>query len=449
MNAPIVSVRELTKAYRLYERPADRLKEVLMPWRTWHKPFLALENITFDLNAGEHLGILGVNGAGKSTLLQVLSGVLTPTSGTVDVRGRLACLLELGAGFNPELTGRENVIFQLQLSNFPADKVEEKVNEVKGFSEVGDFFDQPMKTYSSGMFVRVAFAAAILTEPDILIIDEALSVGDARFQKKCFDHLSKLRLQGTTVILVTHDIFGAKANCSRLLLLDQGRLVADGRPEDVVTDYMHILYPASDANKNLTPTGKQATASKGQDALRTDPISVSASADGDNTLKVGPTNATNHWGRGGATLLEVRFFGLLPPNRFINCQTIVIECDYTFDPASLCALASEEGVSPLLSIGMRVDAGNGMPLCDFSSSAMSSEPFDFDLSVDNKATFRFEATLPRLAPGEYFFTPAVSIGDKDSYIPIAVYENTAILHCERSELILGLFKPDYTVQRIA
>jgi len=442
MTAPIISVQDLSKSFRLYAKPSDRLKEALLPWRTWHSPFFALQDINFEIKAGEHLGILGVNGAGKSTLLQILAGVLTPTSGTVDVKGRLACLLELGAGFNPELTGRENVTFQMQIYNLSDREIQKKIIEVEAFAEVGEFFDQPMKIYSSGMFVRVAFASAILTDPDILIIDEALSVGDSRFQKKCYDQLNALKQRGTTVILVTHDIFGAKANCSRLLLLHKGKLIANGNPEDVITEYMHILYPSTNEHGGAGDTSKLSenlTVSSPVREINTN----------ENIYNVDLSKDINRWGRGGATLESMRFFGLLPTNRFIKGQKIIIECDYRFEPSILCTLAAEEGVVPELAIGMRIDAANGMPLCDFSSVLIGSGKLNFDVAEDKFATFRFEGILPNLAPGDYFFTPEVSIGHKDSYLPIVVNENAAILQCDRTELIVGLFKPEYTVQRIS
>ena len=442
MPAPIISVQDLSKSFRLYAKPSDRLKEALLPWRTWHSPFFALQDINFEIQAGEHLGILGVNGAGKSTLLQILAGVLTPTSGTVDVKGRLACLLELGAGFNPELTGRENVTFQMQIYNLSDREIQKKIIEVEAFAEVGEFFDQPMKIYSSGMFVRVAFASAILTDPDILIIDEALSVGDSRFQKKCYDQLNSLKQRGTTVILVTHDIFGAKANCSRLLLLHKGKLIANGNPEDVITEYMHILYPSTNEHGGAGDTIKLSE-------NLTDSSPVREINTNENIYNVDLSKDINRWGRGGATLESMRFFGLLPTNRFVKGQKIIIECDYRFDPSVLCTLAAEEGVVPELAIGMRIDAANGMPLCDFSSVLIGSGKLNFDVAEDKFATFRFEGILPNLAPGDYFFTPEVSIGHKDSYLPIVVNENAAILQCDRTELIVGLFKPEYTVQRIS
>lgn len=444
MTSSIISVQSLSKSYRLYAKPADRLKEALMPWRVFHSPFHALQDVSFEVQSGEHLGILGINGAGKSTLLQILTGVLTPTSGEVKVRGRVAALLELGAGFNPELTGRENVIFQLQLHNLFEHEIKRKIGEVEAFADVGEFFDQPMKIYSSGMYVRVAFSSAILTDPDILIIDEALAVGDARFQKKCHDQLNALKGRGTTVILVTHDIFGAKANCSRLLLLHHGRLLANGGPEDVVTQYMQILYPS--AAKEGVPDG---AVLHGSSECLKESVPASEINVKDCVFHVDPEKATNRWGKGGGTLTAIRFFGLLPPNRFVKGQKIVIECDYHFDPKLLHALAKRENVVPELAVGMRIDAGNGLTLCDFSSAVVGSERFDFDIAKEARATFRFEATLPNLAPGDYFFSPEVSIGSKEFYVPVIVYENAAMLHCERTELILGLFKPDYVVHRIS
>ncbi len=241
MNEPIISVRNLKKAYRMYANNTDRLKESIWPWKVRHSHFHSLNNINFDVRKGEHLGIIGVNGAGKSTLLQILTGVLTPTAGTVSVQGRVAALLELGAGFNPELTGRENVAFQMQIANIEKHAIEERIKEVERFAEVGNFFDQPTKLYSSGMFARVAFAANIFVSPDILIVDEALSVGDIFFQQKCLRKMKQYRECGT-VIFVSHDMSSVMHLCEKALWLENGSIREYGPAKDICEHYLGDTY---------------------------------------------------------------------------------------------------------------------------------------------------------------------------------------------------------------
>src|SRR5262249_44584189 len=244
MNENIaVSARDLSKKYRLFSTPTERLKESLHPFRKrYHKEFWALNGINFDISKGEVVGILGRNGSGKSTLLQILASVLRPTSGTVVVNGRVSALLELGAGFNPEFTGRQNVLLNGAIMGVPQDEMLKRLPEIMAFADIGDFFDQPMKIYSSGMSLRVAFAATVHVDPDVLIIDEALAVGDAKFQHKCFQRLADLQRQHKTVILVTHNSSLVTSCCDRALLLDQGQLMAEGDPARVVDQYYELLF---------------------------------------------------------------------------------------------------------------------------------------------------------------------------------------------------------------
>jgi len=244
MNDDIaVSVRDLTKKYRLFSTPMERLKESLHPLRKrYHKEFLALNGISFDIPKGEVIGIMGRNGSGKSTLLQIIASVLQPTSGTATSYGRVSALLELGAGFNPEFTGRQNVLLNGAIMGVSHEEILERMPAVMDFADIGEFFDQPMKIYSSGMFVRVAFAASVHVDPDILIIDEALAVGDAKFQHKCFQRLADLRAQHKTVILVTHNSSLVTSYCDHALLLDGGQLVVSGTPARVVDRYYDLLF---------------------------------------------------------------------------------------------------------------------------------------------------------------------------------------------------------------
>ena len=199
MGDVAIRVNNLTKVYRLYDNPVDRLKESLHPFRKiYHRDFYALNDVNFKIKKGETVGIVGKNGCGKSTLLQIITGVLTPTFGTVIVNGKIAALLELGTGFNPELTGIENVFFVGMLMGFTRDEIEEKLDQILSFADIGEFVYQPVKTYSSGMFVRLAFAVNIASEPEVMIIDEALSVGDMNFQAKCMTALIRIQESGAT-----------------------------------------------------------------------------------------------------------------------------------------------------------------------------------------------------------------------------------------------------------
>lgn len=241
MAAPIIAVQNLSKKYRLYARPSDRLREVISPWKRRHSLFNALDNVSFEVHKGQHLGIIGVNGAGKSTLLQILAGVLTPSSGSVEVNGRVAALLELGAGFNPELTGRENITFLASILGVEKDRTPHFFEDIINFAELREFIDQPVKIYSSGMFARLAFAMNIASLPDILIVDEALAVGDASFQQKCLRRMKNYRERGT-IIFVSHDTASVMNLCERALWLEQGQVKEYGLSKDVCERYIASAY---------------------------------------------------------------------------------------------------------------------------------------------------------------------------------------------------------------
>src|SRR2546423_501856 len=235
-------VHGVAKQYRTYARPGDRLKESLTRGRLRrHKEFWALHNISFELNKGDIVGIIGPNGCGKSTLLQIIAGTLEPTQGEVWHNGRISALLELGAGFDPEFTGAENVFMNASLLGLSRRETDALFPQIERFAEIGDFLYQPVKTYSSGMYVRLAFAIASSVEPDILIIDEALAVGDAVFQHRCLRRIKELHERGTTVLFVSHDAAAVRALCSRAILLNQGRVIADGAPANVLNHYQEIV----------------------------------------------------------------------------------------------------------------------------------------------------------------------------------------------------------------
>ncbi len=239
----LVAVRGLGKCYEIYERPLDRLKQTL--WRgrrQFYREFWALRDVSFELRRGEAIGIIGRNGSGKSTLLQMIAGTLRPTEGEIHVRGRVAALLELGSGFNYEFTGRENVYLNGTVLGLSMDEIRARFDEIAAFADIGEFLDQPVKTYSTGMVVRLAFAVQVLLEPDVLIVDEALAVGDAAFQIKCMNRMQRLIEKGVSVMLVTHDVTSVRTFCHRALWLNHGRLMVDGPPLEVTSQYLQHLF---------------------------------------------------------------------------------------------------------------------------------------------------------------------------------------------------------------
>jgi lipopolysaccharide transport system ATP-binding protein len=242
----VVSARGVGKVYRLYDRPQDRLKHMLFSRVGWSygREFWALRGVSFDLRAGEVVGIIGRNGSGKSTLLQIMAGILQPAAGEVRIRGRVAALLELGSGFNPDCTGRENVVMNGAILGVPRVEIERRMDEIVAFADIGEFIDQPVKTYSSGMFVRLAFAVTTSLDADVLLIDEALAVGDVFFRQKCYQRLEALRARGVSIVLVSHAMTEVEQFCQRALLLHGGHVIFQGAASEAVKRYYLIEQDA-------------------------------------------------------------------------------------------------------------------------------------------------------------------------------------------------------------
>jgi len=242
MNDVVIKAEHLTKIYKIYEKDIDRLKEAFHPFhKRYSRDFYALQDVNFEIRRGENVGLVGKNGAGKSTLLKIITGVLTPTEGKLEVHGRIASLLELGAGFNPDMTGIENIYMNGLLMGQSREEMEERIGAIVEFADIGDFINQPVKTYSSGMFARLAFSVNAFVEPDILIVDEALSVGDAFFQSKCIDRMKKMIDGGTTVLFVSHDTFAVKNLCQRAFFVQSGKIIMDAAAKDVIETYRNML----------------------------------------------------------------------------------------------------------------------------------------------------------------------------------------------------------------
>lgn len=312
-----ISVESVGKCYNIYDQPSDRLKQMVsFGRRKYHREFWAVRNVSFSIGRGETVGIIGRNGSGKSTLLQMICGTVAPTEGNVQTSGRVAALLELGAGFNPEFSGRENVLLNATILGFPVDEMRARMDLVVAFAELEDFIDQPVKTYSSGMYARLAFAIAIHVEPDILVIDEALAVGDARFVAKCMRRIQDIKARGATILFVSHDVASVRTLCERAIWIDKGRLVAAGDVFPVTGRYMEFLFrdelapeePAADIDGELLPplvlepiSIQDESEDGAQPGL--DVISLSTPSD----LHVEPRPVT-HWGSNRGLILSAAVY---------------------------------------------------------------------------------------------------------------------------------------------
>lgn len=256
MSLAVLEVINVTKVYKKYKNNLDRLKEIFLK-KTYHKKFIANKNISFSLFEGETLGIIGVNGAGKSTILKIIAGVINPTSGDIIRRGRVTALLELGTGFNYEMNGHDNIYLNGSLIGMSKKEIDQKKDEIIAFSELGDYIHEPIKTYSSGMKMRLAFSIAIFSEPNILIVDEALSVGDAHFSAKCTKALKQRKKQNMSIIYVSHELNSLKLLCDKVLLLSNAEVIEEGNPEDVINKYNYLISKLNDDEEKMVIKDKE------------------------------------------------------------------------------------------------------------------------------------------------------------------------------------------------
>ncbi len=292
-SEPIIEVKGVSKVFKLYQRQLERIKEVVsLPFggKKYHRPFTALQEVTVAIDKGDTVGIIGRNGSGKSTLLQIICGILQPTSGSVSVQGRISALLELGAGFNPEFTGRENVYLNGSILGMSREEMDNCFDAIAEFADIGEFIDQPVKNYSSGMYVRLAFAVAINVNPDILIVDEALSVGDISFQAKCYAKFREFQERGVTILFVTHSMDLITRYCINALLLDHGRIIQSGTAKDVVDSYNRMVVG--------TTNEKDDSVSKSPEEMLTRHMKKSES-----TYRVNPNE--NRYGNGKVEIIDV------------------------------------------------------------------------------------------------------------------------------------------------
>ena len=267
-----ISVDHISKVYKLYDRNRDRLKEALHIGKNIHcRQHYALDDVSFDVYKGETVGIIGTNGSGKSTILKIITGVLSPTAGNLNISGRISALLELGAGFNMEFTGIENIYLNGTMLGFSEKEIDDKLSSILEFADIGDFVYQKVKTYSSGMFVRLAFAVAINIDPEILIVDEALSVGDVFFQNKCYRKFEDFKKQGKTILFVSHDLGSISKYCDRVILLEKGHKIGEGEPKEIIDMYKKVLVGQLDQISNTNKSSAASSGEKWKDSMQLNP----------------------------------------------------------------------------------------------------------------------------------------------------------------------------------
>jgi len=408
---PIITVEHLSKIYPLYADKRDRLIETLDPFRRQrHTDFYALRDVSFTVEKGESIGIIGVNGSGKSTLLKVLTGVLSPSAGRVEVLGRVSALLELGAGFHPERTGRENVYFQGTLQGMEKKEIDAYLPAVLEFADIGEFIDQPVKLYSSGMYVRLAFAAAIQGDPDILIVDEALAVGDVRFQRKCFQHIETLKQRGTTFIFVSHTTEQIVTHCTRVLLLAGGGLLLDDKPRVVVNRYLDILFGR-----------ERKTDSQARDEIRVNavlnggdaPLSPQLAAflqSADTRDRFAEHQLYNpyeyRWGDGRAAILDVYLASILGNPKEIHCGDKL--------RLYIKALFKTHIHRPIF--GFAIKTREGITIYG-SNTEICGDPIPYDEVEAGSIVHISYAFDCNLAPGEYFLSMGIAVME-DEDVPL-------------------------------
>ena len=407
MNA--VEFQGVSKSYAIYDAPGDRLKELLSLNRLKrHQDFWALHDVSFEVKRGETFCIVGENGSGKSTLLQMVAGILHPTSGTVGIYGRVSALLELGAGFNPEFSGRDNVYLNGSILGLTTRQIDQRYKDIAAFAEIGNFIDQPVKTYSSGMVVRLAFAVAINVDPEILLVDEALAVGDIYFRQRCMRKVHELRQRGITILFVSHAVSDVKAIGDRVLWLDRGRMIDVGEPDRVVSKYLAAMTE-KDSTYLLLKSAADPQPRRG--GLMTAPEIVE-------TIP----NIDHRFGDGRAAIMGIavldeqgRTLPILEPGSRILVRISV--------------RATADVALPIVGFMLRNQLG-----MDFSGTNTAREGYELaPLQTGDVTTVDFYLDLPELYPAAFSFSPAIADGTLMGYQMCDWIDNAITLQMGRSE----------------
>ena len=400
-----LSVRNVSKCFQIYEKPVHRLYQTLCAGhRNFYKEFWALRDVSFDVRRGECVGIVGRNGAGKSTLLQIITGTLQPTGGTLECRGRVAALLELGSGFNPEFTGRENVYMNASILGLTREEIDARYQAIQDFSEIGDFIDQPVKTYSSGMMLRLAFAVVAHVDADILIVDEALAVGDAFFQQKCMRFIHKFK-EEHTILFVSHDTGSVVNLCDRGILLESGQLKMIGSPKDVAEQYLKDLYSA---NQNVDGNQPEQDSSSGphEDEYYDMRRSLINGSKYRNDMEVFKFTKGSFFGEGGAEIENVFFSDLegRPLSWIVGGEVVRLV---------IRARVHKEMDQPIIGFTVKDHLGQWV-LGDNTFITYRTAPVRVSGGQTLEATFEFY--MPTLCPGNYSIDCAIANGTQENHV---------------------------------
>jgi lipopolysaccharide transport system ATP-binding protein len=436
-GASIIQAHELGKCYKIYDNPKARLKQAL--WRgrkQYYREFWALRNVSFEVKRGESLGIIGCNGSGKSTLLQLVCGTLTATEGSLNTKGRIAALLELGSGFNPEFTGLENVYLNASLLGLSKEETDAKLEEILSFADIGDFINQPVKSYSSGMTVRLAFAVIAHVNPDILVVDEALSVGDAIFAQRCMRFIRRMR-EERCLLFVSHDAEAVKSLCSHALWMNQGNARSYGACKTVVLDYLRFCQAISYGEEiTVTTTGNVST----KDDSDTSIIQEQGQAPGDfqeqvHDYKVIATHKDNltsasGWKTGYAELTET---SIRPANT--NLDSSILRGGEEVEIV-IRAKANKDLEAPIL--GFILKDRLGQALFGENTLVIGSEAPKVEARKGDTLTAKFILRLPFLASGHYMLMASIANGDADSHTQHCWLEDAALVTVHSSRVRYGL-----------
>lgn len=416
----VIRAEHLSKSYRIYSKPSARLQELLMFNRiSRHRDFWAVDDVSLEVDQGTTLGIIGVNGSGKSTLLQLIAGILQPSRGTVAAQGRISALLELGSGFNLEFTGRENVFINGTLLGLSRSGIESRLAAIRRFAEIGEFFDQPVKTYSSGMFVRLAFAVAINVDPEILIIDEALAVGDAIFQHRCMHKITELKKQGKTILIVSHDNSAIKKLCDKVVLLDAGKMVDTGNPDLMVQKYLELMYAREERyarESKSRPSHEPAEARNFFDIPAETAVSTIPNID-------------HRFGDGRAELMGIEIYGEegVPKNSFAPSEHMRVRISARF---------RKDLEHPMIGFVLRDRLGIDLTATNTEYDESPLGP----VKAGEIRTVDFDVELPHLRQGNYSISPAVADGSAFRHTMCDWIDNAMVFSVESGELIHGLMR---------
>lgn len=424
MSDIAIQISNLSKAYKIFEKPTDRIKESLNPFgKRYSKDFYALHNVSVSIYKGETIGVIGKNGAGKSTLLKMITGVLTPSSGNITINGRIASLLELGAGFNPEMTGIENIYFNGTIMGYTKKEIDAKLDDILDFADIGDFIHQPVKMYSSGMFARLAFAVNVNVKPDILIVDEALSVGDVFFQNKCFKRMADLQKQGVTVLFVSHDMGSIRQLCSKCLWLDNGTKRQYGPVEEVAAAYFNEqLAERNQLHKEAVKQPQEVD--RGIQPVLTEKQMI--------LPRLAPCQGFFNKD------VVIQSFVFLEN----GCQAAILEDGHTYE--AVMAVEFHKAFDKLI-YGFVVENNKGIAVIGVNSWMTSQGK---TINVDSPGTIlaRFTFTMPKIMQGSYTVSPAVAQGTASEHIQLTWLENALMVDVQNSGYNYSILEIDNTLK---